>query len=91
LPIPRPKPTPIFATGELARLALDMLRQARRALAMREMVRACLAVKGLRFLDRRARTLTQRRLQAAFERFEARGLVVKIGRGHETRRALVEG
>src|SRR5208282_6397771 len=67
LPLPRPGRTPIFARGELARLAPDILRQAGWPLAMREMVRYCLAAKGLPFPDRRSRTLTPRRLPAAFE------------------------
>ena len=90
LPRPRPRRVRVFAKGELTRLARDMLRQAGRPLAMREMVRGALLVKGLRFPDRCIRPLAQRRLQAAFERFEARGLVMKVGRGHAPRRGLGE-
>jgi hypothetical protein len=91
LPLPRPERTAIFAIGELTRLAPVMLRQAGSSLAMREMVRFGLAPKGLPFPDRRSRTLTPRRLPAAFEWFVARGFLAKVGRGHEARRVPVEG
>jgi hypothetical protein len=90
MPLPQRKLPQVFAKGELTRMALDMLRRAGRPMAMGEMVRGCLAVKGLRFPDRQRRSATERHLQNAFARFEARGLTKRVGRGRQTLRALVE-
>ena len=90
MPLPQAKLAPIFAKGELTRPALDMLRQSGRPMAMGEMVRRCLAAKGLRFPDRQRRSKTERHLQHSFARLEARGLTMRVGHGHETSRGLAE-
>jgi hypothetical protein len=73
LPVRLRKPSPIFARGELRRFALDMLREAGRPLAIREIALAALAAKGVKFPNRRTMKATRVRLREAFGAFEARG------------------
>jgi hypothetical protein len=47
------KPNPIFARDELRGLAIDMLREAGKPLAIRDMALGALRAKGVRFPDRR--------------------------------------
>jgi hypothetical protein len=81
-------PNQIFARGELTRFALDMLREAGRPLAVREIALAALAAKGVRFPDRRIMKATRVRLREAFGAFEARRLTRTVGAGKATVRAL---
>lgn len=65
LPIRFRKPNPVFAKGELTRLALNMLREAGGPLAIKDMVRAALAAKGIRFPDRRTMRYARSKLRDA--------------------------
>jgi hypothetical protein len=88
LPARPRKPTPIFKRGELARLALTMLRTSDRPLAIREMALGALAAKGIRFPDRRTMRQTVR-LREVFAKLQDRGVARTVGTGKATRRALV--
>jgi hypothetical protein len=84
-------PNPVFARGELTRMALAMLRETDGPLAIRDMARSALAAKGVRFPDRRMMRHTRTKLRAALNRFAERGLVVTVGTGKGTRRVLASG
>jgi hypothetical protein len=56
------EPNPIFARGELRKLAIDMLREAGRPLAIRDMALGALTAKGVRFPDRQTTKRTRVRL-----------------------------
>jgi hypothetical protein len=83
-------PNPIFARGELCRLAIDMLREAGKPLAIRDMALGALKAKGIRFPDRRTMKRTRVRLREMFAKLEAWGVARTMGFGKGTRRALVE-
>jgi hypothetical protein len=63
---------PYFARGELRRPAIDVLREAQRRLAIREMALAALRAKGVRFPDPRTVRITRTRLCDTFAKLEAR-------------------
>jgi len=84
------RPNPHFARGELRRLAIDMLREAGRPLAVKEMALAALKTKGVRFPDRRTMRITRTRLRDTFARLEARGMAHTVGTGKATKRALID-
>jgi hypothetical protein len=83
------RPNPIFARGELRRLAIDMLREAGHPLAIRDMALGALKAKGVRFPDRRAMKGTRVRLREVFAKLQARGVARTVGAGKATRRALI--
>ena len=83
------KPNPIFKRGELARLALTMLRTSDRSLAIREMALGALAAKGIRFPDRQTMRQTHVRLREVFAKLQDRGVARTVGTGKATQRALV--
>ena len=84
------KPNPYFARGELRRLAIDMLREAGKPLAIRDMALGALRAKGVRFPDRRTMRQTRNKLRETFGKLQARGVAQTVGTGKATRRALVE-
>jgi hypothetical protein len=79
---------PYFAHGDLRRLAIDMLRETGRPLAIKEMALAALKDKGVRFPHRRTMRITRTLLRNAFAKLVARGRTT--GSGKATRRGLVE-
>jgi hypothetical protein len=83
------RPNPYFAQRELRRLAIDMLREAGRPLAIKEMALAALKAKGVRFPDRRTMRITRTRLRDTFTKLEARGMARRVGAGNATKRTLV--
>jgi hypothetical protein len=83
------KPNPIFARGELRRLAIDMLREAGHPLAIRDMALGALRAKGVRFPDRRTMKQTRVLSREVFAKLQARGVAQTVGTGKATRRALV--
>jgi hypothetical protein len=85
------KPNPIFARGELRRLAIDMLREAGKPLAIRDMALGTLKAKGVRFPHRRTMKGTRVRLREVFAKLQARGVARTVGTGKATRRALAQG
>jgi hypothetical protein len=85
------KPNPIFARGELRRLAIDMLREAGRPLAIRDMALGTLKAKGVRFPDRRTTKGTRVRLREVLAKLQDRGVARTVGTGKATRRSLIEG
>src|SRR5215469_10986887 len=83
------QPNPVFARNELPRLAMIVLRQADEPLAVRDIARATLAMKGVRHPDRRRWKITRVRLQQWLLKQDQRGVTVKVGSGNATRRRLV--
>jgi hypothetical protein len=85
------KPNPIFVRGELRRLAIDMLREAGKPLAIRDIALGALRAKGVRFPDQRTMKTTRVRSREVFAKLEPRGVARTVGTGKATRRAVVEG
>ena len=83
------RPNPYFVRGELRRLAIDMLREAGKPLAIRGMALAALKAKGVRYPDRRTMRITRMRLRDTFAKLEARGRATTVGTGNATKRALI--
>jgi hypothetical protein len=83
------RPNPYFVRGELRGLAIDMLREAGKPLAVREMAMAALKAKGVRFPDRRTMRITRTLLRDTFARLQARGMARTVGTGNATKRTLV--
>src|SRR5271166_2811634 len=65
------RPNPYFAHGELRRLAIDMLRETGRPLAIQELALAALKDKGVRFPHRRTMRITQTLPHNAFAKLQA--------------------
>ena len=82
------QPNPYFVRGELPRIALAILREAKKPLPIRVIAAKALDRKGCRTPDRRVFKMTRVRLQQLFLRLEAKGVTFKVGRGNETRRGL---
>jgi hypothetical protein len=89
LPARPRKPNPIFKRGELARLALTMLRTSDRPLAIREMALGAVAAKRIRFPDRRTIGQTHVGLREVFAKLQDRAVARTVGTGKATRLALV--
>jgi hypothetical protein len=89
LPARLRKTNPIFARGELRRLAIDMLREAGHPLAIQDMALGALRAKGVRFPGRRTMTVTRVRLREVFAKLQDRGVAPTVGIGRATQRALV--
>ena len=82
------QPNLYFASGELSRIALAMLREEGAPLPIRVIAARVLARKGCPTPDRRVFRMTWVRLQQLFGRLEAKGVTVSVGKGMNTRRAL---
>lgn len=89
LPPRRYAPNPYFARGELPRLMFQILREAGGPVSVREIAVRALALKGVTEPDRQAMKLTRKRVQQAFARFGARGVVRSVGHGRDGKRELV--
>ena len=89
LPVRFRNPNPVFARGELRRLAIDMLREAGQPLSIRDMALGALKAKGVRFPDRRTMKGTRVRLREIFAKLQGRGVARTVGTGKTTRRVLV--
>jgi hypothetical protein len=87
----RHAPNPIFARGEMSRMALDVLRQAREPLPIRVIAVRMLAAKGIALPDPAMRGYLRKRLRIAFAAMDRRGVTVRIGEGHGAKRALAGG
>jgi hypothetical protein len=83
------RPNPYFVRGELRRLAIDMLREAVKPLAVRAMALAALKAKGVRYPGRRTMRITRTRLRDTFAKLEARVMARCVGTGKATKRTLV--
>lgn len=90
LPIPprHYKPNPVFARGELPRLAMDIMRAEGKPLPVVVIAVRALARKGVDQPGPALRKLTRLRLSQTFWVWDKRGTTVKVGRGNATRRAL---
>ena len=75
--------------GDLRRLAIDMLREAGRPLAIKEMALAALKATGIRYPDRRTMRITRTRLRDTFTKPQNRGMARTAGTGNATKRTLV--
>ncbi|MCW3474417.1 hypothetical protein [Limobrevibacterium gyesilva] len=90
LPPRRYAPNPVFARGELPRLAMSILRAAGKPLSTREVAVRALAAKGVTLPDRRTLKVTRLRLQNTFSAWQKRGLTVRVGSGREGKRGLAQ-
>lgn len=90
LPVRFRERNPIFARGELPRLALGIMRDEGRPLPVAVITRRMLAAKGVTLPDRRTFKLTKNRLHNALLALDRRGVTVKVGRGNATRRGLAK-
>jgi len=88
LPAPTHKPNPIFARGEVTRLALATLREAGEPLPVSVIAVRILAAKGVALPPPRIRRMAKSRLRAVFAALERRGVVRTVGEGMEAKRAL---
>lgn len=88
LPPRRYQPNPIFARQELPRIAMDVLREAKGPVAVREIAQEALRRKGITHPDRRLMKLTRVRLQQYLGKMDRLGVTRKVGTGNETRREL---
>ena len=90
LPIPprHYKPNPVFARGELPRLAMDIMRLEGAPLPVSVIAVRALARKGVDRPGPGLRKLIRLRLSQMFWVWDRRGMTVKVGRGNATRRAL---
>ena len=84
----RYKPNPVFARGELPRLALAVMREAGEPIPTRLIAARVLALKGIPLPDPRTIKLTRLRLQQTFAKWTRRGLLVTCGKGKARRRML---
>lgn len=84
----RYKPSPVFTRGELPRLALTILREAKEPIPTRIIAARALAMKGIPFPDPHIVRVTRRRLQQTFVKWQRRGMIVTCGEGNERRRRL---
>ena len=88
LPPRRYKPNPVFARGELPRLAMAIMRAEGRPLPVAVIARRCLAAKGEAMPVPRLVKVTKNRLHNLLLAWDGRGLTVKVGSGMATRRGL---
>jgi hypothetical protein len=86
----RYKPNPVFARGEMTRMALDVLREAGEPLPMRVIVIRMLAAKGIPLPGPELRRTIRKRVRIAFVAMDKRGITVRIGNGNASLRALAE-
>jgi hypothetical protein len=84
----RPPTQACYARGEPRRMAIDVLRDAGRPVAINKMALAASKAKGVRFPDRRTTKQTHVRLRDVFAKLEARGRGADGGAGRATWRAL---
>jgi hypothetical protein len=90
LPLPRRRhlPNPIFARGELSRMALAVLREAGEPLPIRVIAVRMLAMKGVTLPGPTLRNDVRKRLRIAFAAMDKRGMTVRVGDGLRAQRAL---
>ena len=90
LPVRHRKPNPVFARGELPRLALTILREAGEPLAIREIAVRALARKGIALPGPTMRKDARRRLRMVFSLLNHRGVTRVVGEGNEAKRELAD-
>ncbi len=73
--------SPWFATGEMARLCREILRDATEALSAEAMVRQIMVSRGMDAEDRQQRSAIILRTLQALHRMAKRGDVTRIGKG----------
>jgi hypothetical protein len=84
------RPNPIFARGELTRLALDVLREAGEPLPVAVIAVRALARKGIALPDPTLRRRTRHRLRQMFAVLGKRGVTVRVGSGKGSRRGIAQ-
>jgi hypothetical protein len=82
------KPNPIFARGELPRLALEVMREEGKPLPVAVIVRRMLAAKGVTLPGPGTVKRTKTKLHNALIALDRRGVTMKVGSGRATRRGL---
>jgi hypothetical protein len=83
------RPNPVFARGELPRLAMAIMRQANRPMGTLDIAMRALAIKGVTQPGPGRRKLIRTRMVQLLGGWAKRGLVVRVGRGRATRTTLV--
>jgi hypothetical protein len=81
-------PNPHFKRGELPRLAMTIMREAGKPLAVRHIAAQALARVGVPLPDPHTLKRTRTLLQQMFSAMGKRGMVVRVGTGREAKRAL---
>ena len=89
LPPRKREPHPYFARRELARLVMDIMREASGPMPVRAIAARALAMKGCSLPDRRMMKRTRTLVSQTMAKWAERGLVVTVGKGKDTRRVLV--
>ena len=82
------EPNPVFARGELPRVAMAVLRGAEGPLPIRVIAVRVLAAKGIALPDPTLRRRTRHRLRIILAAWDRRGVTVRIGEGNRARRGL---
>ena len=90
LPPRRYQPNPFFARRELPRLIMDITREANGPMPVRAIAARALAMKGCTLPDPRTMKRTRTLVSQTMAKWGERGLVVTVGRGKDTRRALAK-
>jgi hypothetical protein len=88
-PPQRHMPNPHFQRGELPRLVLDIMREARGPITVRVIAVEALTRKGCPLPGPGTRRRTHTRVFHTLAGWQARGLVVSVGSGKAARRVLV--
>ena len=83
-------PNPIFARGEMTRVALTVLREAGEPLPIRVIAVRALALKGIDLPGPTLRHAIRKRLRMALIALDKRGVTMCVGSGKDTRRTLAE-
>lgn len=91
LPLPprHYKPNPVFARGELPRLVMAILREAKAPLPVGVIAVRALAMKGVERPGPGPRKLIRVRVSNLFWVWDRRGVTRKVGAGNGTRRGLI--
>jgi hypothetical protein len=84
------RPNPVFARGELPRIALAIMRQANGPLPTLTIAMMALARKGVTQPGPGLRKLIRIRLTQMMGKWEKRGIVRRVGRNKATRNVLVQ-
>jgi hypothetical protein len=85
------RPNPVFARGELPRLAMTIMRRANRPMGTLDIAMRALALKGVTQPGPGLRKLIRTRMVQTLGKWAKRGLVVRVGRGKATRSVLLSG
>jgi len=89
LPLRTRRPNPHFRHGELSRMALAVLREAGEPLPVGVIAVRMLALKGVTLPDPATRLAVRRRIRVMFHSLDRRGVTMLVGKGRDSKRAIV--